>query len=464
MVLKLVLTLKKKYREVKIIVGGPYITLHHNKVFEEMKGIDALCMGAGEKAIPEYVKQVERGQYQKTDNLWIMDNNGQIIKCDRVLSTENLDELPYPDRKGWERWVYDRNIQSIVWTTGCIYNCIFCANNALRKFSNNSYFNKRSAESFIKELNYIIKEFKYISVLHIISESALADKDNFRKLCIELKKINDSLKKRISFIITFNFTYNLLDKDRDILLLMKEANIRLCRFSLESGSAEIRKKIGKLAYTNEQIIEFFKRLRQLGINTACFVMYCYPFETKETYKETIKCLKQCKPTFIGYSFMIPLEYTELRDMVGDIDYKNVGFIHKYRFNTLSLRVYITYKPIKEFLTIIKKKYKSLNRILSMIDKIRIFGLLERLLEQKRQSIQERAKQEMDKGNFKQAIKYFNKVKIKEDNYWIYGDRAIAKMNIGDYKGAIKDFDKILELEPKEICLEKINKEEGCKCS
>ena len=45
------------------------------------------------------------------------------------------------------------------------------------------------------------------------------------------------------------------------------------------------------------------------------------------------------------------------------------------------------------------------------------------------------------------------------------------MNIGDYKGAIKDFDKILELEPKEIykekrkeCLEKINKEEGCKCS
>ena len=351
-------------------------------------------------------------------------------------------------------------------TTGCAYNCIFCTNNGLRRNSSNRYFNERSVESFVKELNYIIKEFKYISGLKIISESALANADNFRKLCIELKKINDGLKKKISFAITLNFVYNLLDKDRDILLLMKEANIKWCSFSLESGSAEIRKKIGKPAYTNEQIIEFFNRLRQLGIYTTCSAMYCYPFETKETYKETIKCLKQCKPTFIGYSFMIPLEYTGLRDMVGDIDYKNVGFIHKYRFNTLSLRVYITYKPIKEFLTIIKKKYKSLNRILSMIDKIRIFGLLERLLEQKRQSIQERAKQEMDKGNFKQAIKYFNKVKIKEDNYWIYGDRAIAKMNIGDYKGAIKDFDKILELEPKEIykekrkeCLEKMNKEE-----
>ena len=119
--------------------------------------------------------------------------------------------------------------------------------------------------------------------------------------------------------------------------------------------------------------------------------------------------------------------------------------------------------------IIKNKYRILNRIINIInriDKIRknILIKLNNEIEQKRQSIQERAKQEMDKGNFKQAIKYFNKVKIKEDNYWVYGDRAIAKMNIRDYKGAIKDFDKILELEPKEIykekrkeCLEEINK-------
>ena len=94
----------------------------------------------------------------------------------------------------------------------------------------------------------------------------------------------------------------------------------------------------------------------------------------------------------------------------------------------------------------------------------IFYKLKNKLETDRQNFQKIAKEEMDKGNFKRAIKYFNKIKIKEDNYWIYGDRGIAKMNIGDYKGAIKDFNKILELEPKEIfkekreeCLEKINK-------
>ena len=156
-------------------------------------------------------------------------------------------------------------------------------------------------------------------------------------------------------------------------------------------------------------------------------------------------------------------------MVGYIDYRDVSFIHKYRFHTLLLRVYITYKPIKQILKIIKislVKSQLLNEIINRIDKIRenILIKLNNKIEQKRQSFQERAKQEIDKGNFKEAIKYFNKVKIKEDNYWVYGDRAIAKMSIGDYKGAIKDFDKILELEPKEIykekraeCLKKINK-------
>ena len=184
--LELILFLKEKYRKAKIIVGGPYITLHYNKVFKDMKEIDALCIGAGERAIPEYVRQVEKGIYQKTDSLWIKDIDGQIIKCDKILLTENLDKLPFPDRKGWERWIYNKRTYPILWTTGCAYNCIFCASNAFRKVLS-KYFSKRSVESFVEEINYIIREFKYISILRIISSSALSDVDSFRKFCIALK-------------------------------------------------------------------------------------------------------------------------------------------------------------------------------------------------------------------------------------------------------------------------------------
>ena len=459
--LKLVLALKEKFKETKIIVGGPYITLHHKNVFEEMKEIDAMCIGSGDKANVEYVRQVEKGKYKKTDNLWIKDNDGQIIKCDKILSTENLDELPYPDRKGWKRWIRKDKCLLILWTTGCIYSCIFCENNALRKISSNRYFNKRSVESFVKEVNYIVKEFKHISRLRIVSENALGDIDNFRRLCIALKKINNGFEKKISFLLKFNFTSNLLDKDSDILLLMKGANIKWCAFSLESGSQEIRKKLGKPTYTNEQIIEFFKRLRSLDINTFCFVMYCYPFETKNTYNETVECLRKCKPTQIICSLMKTLEYTELIELFGDIKHEDISFIHKYRYNTLLLRVYITYKPIIKTLL---NFFKLINELIIDIIKNIYITPIHDNLEKKRQVFQKKAKEEMDKGNFKRAIKYFNKVKIKEDNCWIYGDRGIAKMNIGDYKGAIKDFDKVLELEPKEIykekreeCLEKMNK-------
>ena len=360
---ELVSYLKKEIPDVKIIIGGIYITLARNKIVDKIENIDAICIGAGEKAIVEYVKQVEKGTYYKTDNLWIKTGN-ELIKCDKVLSIENLDELPFPDRKGWDRWIYCREKQPLLLTRGCVYNCVFCANNALKKVPDNKYFNERSVENVIDELKYIIKEYDYISEINVVSENVLANPDKFRRLCVALKEINDGLKNKLSFQMEFNFTYNLLDKDKDILQLMKDANIKWCCFSLESGSLEIRKKLKKPVYSNEQIIEFFGILRNLGMNTAVWVMYCYPFETKQTYLETIQCLKLCKPDYIEYQFLSPIEYTDLSQFVEKLNYKKVKFIHKFRFNTLEFRVYVSYKSIIETLSILMPKNKYCRKIIN----------------------------------------------------------------------------------------------------
>ena len=145
-------------------------------------------------------------------------------------------------------------------------------------------------------------------------------------------------------------------------------------------------------------------------------------------------------------------------------YRVLYEIHGAKRVLKDIYIIINDKPIKKFLRsmlleFFTKRYKFVDRMLNRIADIiyktkNIFYKLKNKLETDRQNFQKIAKEEMDKGNFKRAIKYFNKVKIKEDNCWIYGDRGIAKMNIGDYKGAIKDFDIILELETKEIYEEK----------
>lgn len=444
---KIIDVLKKEYKNSKIIIGGPIVTINAEEIVDKLKNIDAMCLGAGEKAIVEYVSQVEKGEYKKTDNLWIKTER-DVIRCDRVLSIENLDELPYPDRLGWKKWVYFTKIQQVLVARGCIYNCVFCANGALRNSSYNKLFRERNLQEIIKEIDYLVKEFKDVEEIKLISENMLANTEQFRKLCLALKEYNNKLDKKLSFNIKLNFTSNLLNKDKDIIYLMKDAGFKWLRFSLESGSFEIRKKLKKPPFTNEQIIEFFRVLNQLDFITLCYVMYCYPFETKETYLQTIDCLKKCKPTYIGKQILHSIKHTELEKILNKQKYKKINFVDKFRFYTLSWRAYLSYKPITDIVYMQISKFKIVREIQKM------FLRLKYNKNSKFERYQKQAKEEFDKKNYKEAIKLFNKIKIREDNYWIYGDRAIAKMCIGDYIGAIKDFDKMLQLDYREIFKQK----------
>jgi radical SAM superfamily enzyme YgiQ (UPF0313 family) len=233
-----------------------------------------------------------------------------------------------------------------------------------------------------------------------------------------------------------NFTPNLLQDNCFIIDYLKKANIRTIAFGLESGSLELRKKLHRPYYENEQFIEFCNKLRENNITTMAFVMYCYPFETKETYKATIDCLLKSKINYVSYTWLTPYKGTLLYDETQK-QYKDAPLIDKWRYLTFKIRLMpIFFNDIKNI----------------------IFSYIRRNMKENTDNINNKninlAKQELDKGNYKKAIKYFNKISVRTDNYWVYGDRAIAKMNIGDYSGAIKDFDKILKLEPNEIYKQK----------
>jgi len=449
--INLIKTLKSKYKNSKIIAGGAYVTISPGQILQEINEVDAVCIGAGERAIAEYVKQVEKGEYTKTDNLWIKTEN-EVIKCDKSLSIENLDDLPYPDRDGWERWLYhsddtktnwekwlcdSNNFKVVLMSRGCIYNCVFCSNKELRKISHNKYFNVRSIKSILEEIDFVVKKYKNLKGIILEGENALADLNRFKDLCLALKEYNNKLKQKLEFSVNINFTSNLLNKDIDVISLMKEANFTFIRFSLESGSFEIRKILGKPLYNNEQFITFCDKMHNVGIDIMIYAMYCFPFETKETYWQTVNCLRACKPEHFKYTWL------QLYDRAVD---KKITIADLYRFFTLKFRVYIKYTNIFRTIALTLSVDKMFDRI-SEVEKFKLV----RIRDDRYEVL---AKQELDKGNYEQAIKYFNKVTIKDDNAWIYGDRAIAKMNVGDYKGAIKDFDEVLKLDSKEIYKQK----------
>ena len=178
-------------------------------------------------------------------------------------------------------------------------------------------------------------------------------------------------------------------------------------------------------------------------------MYCYPFETKKTYNETINLLKECKPSLVNVSFLRPDPDTKLYNFHKEHNIKEPSMYEVFMWLTLKWKIYLSYKSLKEVIILLFKSFDL--SVLFFRITVYIRYLLNKNSNKNKINL---AKDFFDKQNYKEAIKWFNKIKIKKDNYWIYGDRALAKMNIGDYKGAIKDFNKAIKFEPKDFYKQK----------
>ncbi|MFA7073677.1 MAG: radical SAM protein [Endomicrobiaceae bacterium] len=454
--------IKKQYKNAKIILGGTGITLLSDNLWEtrnSLKDIDALCIGEGEKALTEYAAQVESNYFYKTDNLIIKNADNNWIKYDNAYFIENLDDLPYPDVDGWKDFIKEGEkvqIQLSI-SRGCCNRCIYCSNQLFAHKAAGTFYRVRKVESVIKEVDYLYNKYKKLEYVLFQAESGIVNLNYFINLCKALIKYNENKKEKLQFAIALNFMPSFLENDIQLADLIKAANITMLRFSVESGSLKIREKIKRPYYTNEQIIAFCERLRLNNIKYKLSAMYCFPFETKQTYKMTIKLLRKCKPDSVDISFLKSFTGTPLYNLLQEMGSPQVGFTDFYRWLTCKLRVYIGYKSLYEIcFKELPHNIKNISLIFRIRSTYKVYkdrNIIKNI---------KTAKEAFDNQDYKKAIKYFNKVHITENESWIYGDRAIAEMKTGRYKSALKDFDKALKFglneaykQQKEECLKKI---------
>lgn len=428
--------IRNRFKDTKIIVGGFYPTLCPDELILN-KNIDAVCIGEGEKAIVEYVRQVQNKKYEKTDNLWIKDNDGTLLKCDKSVFVEDINNIAM-DRQIWDKWFYNDKMRKyfIVIQRGCPHRCLYCANRAFAEKSHGKYLRYRNIDSIIEEIKTIKDKYPKMDTVEFNADNIFADMDYFFKLFEALKKFNANQNKKYSFEITGNCTDKFLSEYENITEYLKEANVTKVAFSLESGSEEIRKKLNRPYYTNENIIRFCQKLRKEKIETIISLMYCYPFETDKTCRETIQCIKKAQPNRVQITFLRGLPNTQLNE-----------YMAKNKVPPITLKD--AYRHIK---TAIVLKIKP-RQILGFINDIKNEFLIYRL-SQKNAKCKNLAKFYFDKADFKNAIKVLNRLLKIDTSGWIYGDLAIAKMNIGDYEGALKDFNVVLSYEKNEVYIQK----------
>lgn len=253
--------------------------------------IDFGIVGEPEGAILALAGREERNKQPKKGKILVSKN------------TENLDDLPIPDRGMLPppELYYNPLVSTRKWTTamtsrGCPHSCMFCTSPSFYRKKTR----ERSAKSVVEELAYL-QGLGYREVF-FRDEIFTRNEKRTREICSLI------LKEGIDLGWIANSHVN--HAKPEILRLMEKAGCRVLKFGVESGSQRILDAYKK-GITIPAIKKAFKNAHSCGIRThAHFILGC-PEDNARTLEETITLAKEIKPTTATFNPLRVMKGTPL---------------------------------------------------------------------------------------------------------------------------------------------------------
>jgi anaerobic magnesium-protoporphyrin IX monomethyl ester cyclase len=300
------------------VMGGPHITALPEEVMREAKNLDFGVLGEGEETLAELLDWLSSGRkdlkkLREIKGITFRDNQSVIITQKRDYIS-NLDSLPMPaydlldmsiyELKPHQVWsnkkVHLKPYTNLFTSRGCLHSCTYCASNII--WGRKARF--KSSAYVLREINILVNEFG-IKSISICDDSFLLDKDR----AIE---ILDGIINR-NYDLNFCCFSRVDEVNEDLLYKLKHARCHLIRFGVESCSQKILDAMKK-GYKVNQIRKVFKLCKKVGIAASACIIIGYPGETKESFNETLRTLKEIDPVGCDFFIAIPIVGTEFYEM------------------------------------------------------------------------------------------------------------------------------------------------------
>jgi len=291
-----------------VIIGGIHATLAPEEVIR-VPGVDFLCVGEGEYAMLELVNRLDKGEsVREVKNIWSK-ADGKIRRNNPRGLVENLDSLPFPDRKIFD---YRRILREGGWMAefmvgrGCPFDCTYCCNHALKGIykGNKRYVRMRSVENVIEEIRVVTEEYS-VRKLNFHDDTFTLFPKWVAEFCEAYKK---------EFDLPFQCNIRADTVDAEMLKNLRDAGCEMVRIGVETGNEWLRFNVLNRKITNRQIVEVFEKARELNLKTYSFNMVGLPYETPKMAEESLKLNERICPDYIQVSIFYPYPGTKLYEL------------------------------------------------------------------------------------------------------------------------------------------------------
>jgi len=301
----------RKAYSIPLAIGGIH-TLAGVREILQTGLFDYVFRGECEEAFLEFVQELERGRSVDNVRNLALIYKGKV-KINPVRPLPDLAKLPPKDyqsmdfqrmidaKKGWVGLMASR---------GCPFSCTYCFNhvmvNAYRddlqcSFKQLNYIRRFSVGQMIDEIEYLQKNYRNVKMYIFDDDLFTFDKAYVKEFCQAYKKVSG-----IPFVVNGHVGFF----DDECARALAQANCKIVKFGVESGSPEIRSRILNRHMSNEQIIEAIRVVGDNGMHSSVFLIIGFPHETREDLFQTVELMGKAKPGRFRWTYFFPFPGTQ----------------------------------------------------------------------------------------------------------------------------------------------------------
>jgi anaerobic magnesium-protoporphyrin IX monomethyl ester cyclase len=300
------------------VFGGPHATFCPD--FLNEPGIDAICTGEGDIAFPELLERMEAGEeFWKTPTFHVK-YEGEIHKNPLGRLVDDMDTLPFPDRK----ILYDADpafqrtsTKYFMAARGCPFECSYCFNVEYNKAykGKGKIIRCLSPERFIQEIEWVMERYP-------LSHISMIDDLFILKPRWWLEEFATLFKERIG--LTWDCTVRANVVRDELISMLRNAGMTFVWMGVESGDEVAANNLLKRSLSNEQLIEAARVLERNDVKLFTLNIMGLPVEDPfESDLKTLDLNIAMRPAYGGSSILYPFpgspieKYVKDRGLMGD---------------------------------------------------------------------------------------------------------------------------------------------------
>jgi len=264
---------KRHNHDIITMMGGPHVSYDWVNTLNDYPGIDLIVVGEGEETLHELLPVIkDRAAWDAVRGIAFR-KEGQAYFTGARDFIEDLDTLPIPARHllPISRYLALGFPVSIITSRGCPNRCIFCLGRRMVGHK----VRYRTPQLIVNEIEDIIAYG--FTRINIADDLFTSNKARVAAFCDELKRRGIS--------IAWSAFARVNTVDAEVLAVMRDAGCDTVVFGIESGNAEMLKRVKK-GITLEQAVKAVKACKESGINTQASFMIGLPGESPQTIAET----------------------------------------------------------------------------------------------------------------------------------------------------------------------------------